>query len=486
MLPAKIEIRGELARRSLYEFVKLFWPVLEPGSPFTDGFHIRLVCGQLEAVTRGEITRLIINIPPRHGKSNIVSIMWPAWVWATHPETRWLFASYAQSLSERHSTSCRRLIESPEYQRLFGGEFKLASDANQKARFENNRGGARLATSIGGAVTGEGGDIIVIDDPHKVDDIESDTEREKVLDSFARTISTRLNDQRTGAIVIVCQRVHERDLVGDLLERGGWQHLCLPAEYDARHPYISELDPRTTDGELLWSERFGPAVLEPYKRELGIEGSAAQLQQLPAPPGGAIFHRNKWRWYLPDQAPTHFDRLAISVDLAVSAGKRNDYTVAQVWGQVGADKYLLHQVRAKLDFPEQIQMVRDLTHWVATNYPHMDAPGIYIEKAANGEPLEITLRHEIPGIILRPAVGDKQMRALAIIPQIEAGNVYLPGAADSRGESYDRTRTPESVQLLVNETAAFPHGAYDDQVDALTQALSVLGHPTFRLRSLTD
>jgi predicted phage terminase large subunit-like protein len=485
VLPTKTEIKAERARRSLYEFLKLMWPVLEPGSPFVDGLHIRLVCERLEAVTRGELTRLIINIPPRHGKSNIVSIMWPAWVWASHPERRWLFASYAQSLSERHSTSCRRLIESPEYQRMFGKAFTLASDANQKSRFENNHGGARLATSIGGAATGEGGDNIVIDDPHKIEDASSDSAREHVLDCFDHTLATRLNHPRTGAIVIVCQRLHERDLVGHLLARGGWECLCLPAEHDSRHPHRSPLDPRTSDGELLWPERFGAPEIANLKRQLGSYGAAAQLQQLPAPAGGGIFPRNQWRWYPPARPPRNLELIIISVDLAFSGGTRSDYTVAQVWGAAGPKKYLLRQVREQLAFGEQLQMIRDLVSWVASHLPGTEAPGIYVEHAANADALMDTLRHELPALILRRPQGDKETRALAVLPQIEAGDVYLPGAPDAHEESYDRSLTPEWVQRLVDEAAAFPNAAFDDQVDALTQAISELSRPAFRIRSLT-
>ncbi|HEY4897006.1 MAG TPA: phage terminase large subunit, partial [Solirubrobacteraceae bacterium] len=316
-------------------------------------------------------------------------------------------------------------------------------------------------------------------------DAGSDTQRENVLDCFDHTLSTRLNDPRTGAIVIVCQRLHERDLVGHLLARDGWEHLCLPAEYDPRHPHLSPLDPRTDDGELLWSERFGAEVIANLKRQLGSYGAAAQLQQLPAPAGGGIFPRDQWRWYPVGRPPINLERVIISVDLAFSGGTRSDYTVGQVWGMLGADKYLLHQVRDQLAFGEQLQMIRDLIAWVAANHPRLDAPGIYVERAANADALMDTLRHEIPGLILRRPEGDKQTRALAIVPQIEAGNVHLPGGAAAPGQGYDRTLTPEWVQRLVDEAAAFPNGAYDDQVDALTQAISEMSRPTFRLRSLT-
>jgi len=231
--PQVIELRAEVARRSLYEFVKLMWPVLEPGTAFQDGWHIRLLCDQLEAVTRGQIRRLIINLPPRHGKSNIVSILWPAWVWATYPEHRWLFVSYASSLAEQHASRARRVVESPEYQQAWGPVFRLTEHTNQKGHFENDRGGARLSLGIGGGITGQGADTIVIDDAHKVDEAESKHAREAVCESFDSTISSRLNNPATGAIVIVSQRVHERDLVGHILAREiNWTHIALPAEFE--------------------------------------------------------------------------------------------------------------------------------------------------------------------------------------------------------------------------------------------------------------
>lgn len=485
MLPKTAEIQGELARRSLYEFVKLFWPVIEPGAPFTDGIHIRMICAALEAVTRGEITRLIITVPPRHGKSNLVSILWPAWVWATYPQRRWMFASYAQSLAERHSTASRRLIDSREYQERFGSEFALAADVNQKSRFENNKGGARFAIGIAGAATGEGGDVIVIDDAHNVTDAGSDPMRQATLDAFDYTLYNRLNDRRTGAIVIIGQRVHERDLVGHLLDgEEEWVHVCLPAEYDPNHPHLYTGDPRTTAGEPLWPERFPSEELTNIKARLGSYAAAAQLQQLPSPAGGGIFRRSYWRWYSLSDPPRNLEQVIISVDLAVNDATTSDYTVGQVWGRIGPDKYLLHQVRARLDFPAQLQMVRDLGDWVRANHPLHHPAGIYVERAANAHPLMRTLLQEIPGINLWPPMGSKEARALAVIPQIQSGNIYLPGAPDTVRETYDRDQTPEWTQKFVEETAAFPNGAHDDQVDACTQAITILDNPGFRIRSL--
>ena len=220
------------AEAHLGDFIRQAWHVLEPATPYIHGWHIDAMCEHLEAVTRGWIRNLLINVPPRHMKSLAVSVFWPCWEWTQHPERRWLYASYAQSLSIRDSLKCRRLIESDWYQAHWGQVFQLRGDQNQKMRWENDKTGYRLASSVGGSLTGEGGDRLVADDPHNIQQRESDTIREGVLQWWDEVMSTRLNDPKTGAKVLVMQRLHERDLSGHVLEQGGWEHLCLPAEYE--------------------------------------------------------------------------------------------------------------------------------------------------------------------------------------------------------------------------------------------------------------
>jgi hypothetical protein len=226
------EIDREMATRSLGEFVRQAWPIVEPSTPFVPGFHIDAIVEHLEAVTRGQIRNLLINVPPRHMKSLLVSVFWPAWEWIRWPERRWLFSSYAASLSIRDSLKCRRLIESPWYQARWGDRFALTSDQNTKTRFDNSRSGYRIATSVGGTATGEGGDRIVCDDPHNVGEVASDSVRKGALEWWDVVMSTRVNDPKTSAMVIVMQRCHQRDLSGHLLEKGNFEHLCLPAEYE--------------------------------------------------------------------------------------------------------------------------------------------------------------------------------------------------------------------------------------------------------------
>jgi len=482
VLPALSDIHAEQAHRSFYEFVKLMWPVLEPGRPFVDGLHIRLICDALEKVTRGEIARLLINLPPRHGKSNLVSILWPAWVWIDQPDRRWLTASYAQPLAERHSTDTRRLIESPRYQELFGHVYQLSSDVNQKARYENTHGGARIATSVGGGATGEGGDVLIIDDAHKIEDATSKTARETTIDAFTNTFSTRLNPGPGKAIVVVSQRLHQRDLPGHLIETGEYTHLCLPAEYDPNHPYLHPDDPRTEPGQLLWPEMCGPAELERRKATLGSFGAAGQLQQLPAPAGGAIFRRHWWRWY--DVMPARFEQIILSVDLSFEGGITSDYSVVQVWGKVEGDFYLLHQERERADFRQQITLIETAVAWVETETNYSHNPAVCIEKAANAAAIITTLRGRVRNLIPIQPEGSKETRAVAISPTIEGGHVYIPGQPNAQASNYDKTRTPLWVQQFVDETAAFPAAAHDDQVDAMTQAIRRLSNPGPRIRVL--
>jgi hypothetical protein len=214
------EINAELATRSLRQFVPQAWAVVEPSTPFVPGWHIDAIVEHLEAISRGQIRNLLINVPPRHMKSLLVAVFWPAWEWIRWPERRWLFSSYGAQLSIRDSVKCRRLIESPWYQQRWADRFALTSDQNAKSRFDNDRSGYRLSTSVGGAVTGEGGDRIVCDDPNNVGEVESDSVRKTTNDWFDVVMSTRANDPKTVGRVVVMQRCHQQDLSGHLLEQG--------------------------------------------------------------------------------------------------------------------------------------------------------------------------------------------------------------------------------------------------------------------------
>ena len=280
------QVRAEKYRRSLKEFTKAAWPTIEPGSDYVSGWHLDAISDHLQAVVEGDIKRLIINVPPRHSKSISTAVVLPAWTWTNRPQEQFLYASYAASLSIRDSTKCRRLIESPWYKAHFPN-VKLTGDQNQKQRFENTASGYRLATSVSGSLTGEGGSVVVLDDVHNVVEADSSKVREGVLEWWDQAMQTRLNDPKTGAFVIIMQRVHEQDLTGHILanELGDeWDHLMLPARYEIGHPTpmrssLGFTDPRTKEGELLWPERFGEKELSTLERSLGSYAAAGQLQQ---------------------------------------------------------------------------------------------------------------------------------------------------------------------------------------------------------------
>lgn len=349
---------GELVvRPKLREFIDCgepalsAWTVLEPTTPFKSGWHLDVICEHLEAVSRGDIRNLIINIPPRHMKSLAVCVFWPVWEWIEKPSTRWLFNSYAATLATRDSIKCRRLIESPVYQALWGSSFRLSADNNQKTRFENDKTGYRIALGVGGGATGEGGDRIVVDDPHKAREVHSDDVRGGTIEWWDGTMSTRANDPETASRVIVMQRLHEGDLTGHALnkmrEQGSHQydHLCLPARYEARTvscPANLRHDPRTQEGELLWPERFSDASLRQIEADLGERETPGQLQQRPTSAKGGIFLKEWWadgrnRYDADDTALRNkcVGRY-ISFDTAVKDEEQNDYT-AWVVAEMAAD-----------------------------------------------------------------------------------------------------------------------------------------------------
>jgi predicted phage terminase large subunit-like protein len=281
-LPA---VRKQLAQRSLHHFLKQAWPHMD-GAPFMNNWHLEDVCEHLEAVNDGQIKRIIFNVPPRTAKTNIVSIAWPAWTWCQEeedgnpllgPAAQFLYASYAQDLSWQHGLKTARLVKSDWYQENWGDRVQITKDQDSKGLFETTAGGGRLATSVGAKVTGFGGNILVIDDPHNVAEAESDVIRQKVLTWYDESLQSRMNDQRTGALVVIMQRVNELDLTGHILATElDFVHVKIPMRYDSSYPRVKTplgwRDPRTQDGELLWPERFPADVCDRLEKKMGGYG----------------------------------------------------------------------------------------------------------------------------------------------------------------------------------------------------------------------
>ncbi len=448
-------------RRSLKEFTKRSWPTIEPGRDFFDNWHIDAISEHLQAVVEGRIKRLIINIPPRHMKSISVAVALPAWTWTIQPEKRFLFASYASSLSIRDSVKCRRLIDSPWYQAHFGGTFQLTGDQNQKQRFENDKTGMRIATSVDGALTGEGGDIIVIDDPHNVREAESSAVREGVLEWWDQAMQSRLNDPKTGAFIIIMQRVHEKDLTGHILanELGHeWDHLCLPARYEIGHPThtrssLGFTDPRTEEGELLWPARVDNSTLENLERSLGSYASAGQLQQRPMPKGGGILRSEWWEpWDKPELPEIEY--VIQSWDTAFSTKEKTSYSARTTWGVFKSrgqmNAIVLDMWYDRVTYPELRRIAQEA-------YNDYEPDAVLIEKKASGQSLIQDLRVAGVPVIEYMPDRDKEARAHASSALLEDGRIYYP--SDKKW-----------AKNLIDICAAFPATENDDIVDTCTQA----------------
>ena len=439
---------------SFYSFLRASWPIIEPNHPFVPGKHIEAICEHLEAVYRGEIRNLLINVPPRHAKSTIVSVGYPAWVWTMQGGHKFIYASHAYPLSMRDSVKCRALVRSEWYRQTFGIKWHISEDQDQKVKFENTMMGFRQAASVGGSVIGTGGDTLVADDPHSPMEVGSDLQRQKVLDWYDQEFSNRVNDPKTVSKIIIMQRLHQLDLSQHVLDKGGWEHLMLPAEFEPERKCVTSIgwqDERQEPGQSLWPERFGNPELEEFKKNMGSMVSAGQLQQRPAPAEGAVFKR-AWIKFHVEQPSVDF--IAISADLTFKDGAKNDFAVFQVWGRKGAKKYLLDQVRGRMAFNEQRNAFKALC---AKWKPHAK----WIEDTANGPALISALRTEIAGIIPVKPKGSKVARAESVTPQFEALNVYIP----------DPSKAPW-VNDYIEELCTFPGALHDDQVDATTQALS--------------
>jgi predicted phage terminase large subunit-like protein len=327
---------------SLYLFLKAAWPYID-SADWKDGWHIDAICEHLQAVVDGKIRRLIINLPPRHCKSILLSVAFPAWVWiqqhksgTSGPGVPFLYASYNDKLSLRDSVKCRRLIESPWFQRLWGNRFALVSDQNTKSRFTNDKGGDRLITSIDAGVTGEGGNIICIDDPLAANDIASAAAIENVIDWWTTAMPTRLNDPETGAYIIIMQRLAQTDLTGYILENEieGWTHLCLPGRFEPDRAMTTSIgwsDPRTVEGQLLWPERFSEASLKRLEKTMGPWTFNGQIQQRPQPKGGGIIKEEWWMAWKGEKFP-QMDYILAVLDTAYTEDTMRDPSGMMIWG----------------------------------------------------------------------------------------------------------------------------------------------------------
>jgi len=410
--------------------------------------HLLFLNRKLVDVAAGRIKRLIVSMPPRHGKSELVSRYFPAWYIGTFPDKRIILVSYEADFAATWGRKARDLLEE-HGPSLFGIRVSGNSSAANRWDIEGHEGGM-VTAGVNGPITGKGADIGIIDDPVKNDqEAMSVTYQERTYEWYKSTFRTRI--QRDGAIILIMTRWHENDLAGKLLaaqeaEGEKWEVVSLPALAEEDDPLGREF------GQPLCPDLFSKDALESIKKAVGSYWWASLYQQRPSPAEGGIFKRNWWQYYR--RLPDKFDEIIQSWDMTFKDTKTADYVVGQVWGRKGANKYLLDQVRDRMDFPATIQAVRTLS----AKWPQAKAK--LIEDKANGPAVIATLKKEISGLIPVEPQGSKESRAWAVSPEVEAGNVYLP----------DPSIAPW-VHDFIEECAAFPNGANDDQVDAMTQAL---------------
>jgi len=441
----------KLLREHFPSFIGKTLATADPAATFMPNWHIDLIAEYLEAARRGEITRLIINMPPRALKSQCVSIAWPAWLLGHDPSARIMAASYSASLAIRHSLDARAVLRADWYQRIFP-HTRLARDQNEKHKFMTTARGFRFATSVGGTATGEGGNVLIIDDPLNPSQAMSRSAREHVKRWYDHTFSTRLNDKHNGVIVLVMQRLHMDDLTAHLLEKD-FTHLCLPMQAPTRVSLsMGNVQKVREQGELLHPAREDAALLERAKKELGAQAYAAQYQQRPIPEEGGMLKREWLRRY--KEIPANA-RIVQSWDTAIKAKDHHDASVCLTFAEADDVSCLIDVCSVRAEYPELKKLVLSQ----AVKYsPH----AILIEDKASGQQLLQDLKRETSLPVLAVASkDDKITRFAAISAMIEAGRLALPLHSSW-------------LCAFEQELLDFPHAKHDDQVDALVHYLDNL------------
>ena len=435
-------------------FVRKVFEAINPGEAYIHGVYIDAIAFQLTRLLAGENTRLVINLLPRHLKSIIASVAFSAWILGHMPTMKLLCVSYSPDLAIAFSKMVRTVMESPWYCQLFPGTVLSATD-NTQDLITTTAGGSRRAVSMGGAITGFGADLIILDDPQKADDVQYPAKRQQAIDTFRFTLATRLNDQTTGRIVVIQQRLHEEDLSGALLESGAWVHLSLAAIAECTQTIElgkGKFYTRQPD-DVLHPERLPKAELDKIRAEIGSLAFATQYQQQPAVPGGDIA---PWKLFgIYDNAPAiePGDMLVQSWDVATGTALNNDFSVCTTWLYKNYCLYLLQVLRKKMDYPALNRFVRRFANIEAADVLIIEANGIGAALYSD------MLNPRAAQFVFKDVAKDsKELRLMQVLPLIECGRVLIPCEAPW-------------LQDFRCEWTNFPNGKHDDQVDSATQAL---------------
>jgi predicted phage terminase large subunit-like protein len=453
-VPFDLRVLDAALRRDFLTFLRKCFHWLSPGQTFIPGWPIEAIAHRLEQVRRGESRRLIINMPPRSLKSLAASVAFPAFVLGHDPTRRIICVSYASELARKMSNDFRAVMNQPAYKRIFP-EAQIGRFKDSETEVELTCRGSRLATSVGGTLTGRGGDIIIIDDPLKASDAMSDASRNAANQWYSNTLLSRLDDKRVGAIVIVMQRVHMDDLTGFVLgQSDDWTVLSLPAiaEHDELIPLGRGRFHQRRAGDVLAPEREPRAVLEEMRRQLGSDYFAAQYQQAPVPPGGAMIKRHWIRRYTELPEPDRGQLITQSWDTAAKGGPDNDWSVCTTWLQTRDQQWYLVDVwRQRVDYPTlktQVEILARMWH----------ADQVLVEESGTAIGLIEETRFRVSGLIGIKPDRDKASRMSIASAIFEAGQVHFPKQAAWLAE-------------LETELFSFPGSKHDDQVDSISQTL---------------
>jgi predicted phage terminase large subunit-like protein len=460
--------RKAAAERSLHSFVELMWPEIDAAHPFIDGWAITAICEHLEAVARGQIRRIIFNVPPGFSKSTLMSILYPAWEWGplNRPWKRFITASHTVTLTTDFNRRCRDLIQSDLYQRLWGDRFQLSGDQNAKVHYHNDHGGFRLAASTQADLRFRA-DVCQLDDPNPTRDSDSEAKNKAIRQFVGEVWPSRHTNPQTSVFMLIQQRVSENDVTDFFLRNElGYEHLCIPMRYERDHPTPSKTslhwtDPRTTEGELAWPERFDEVSVNKEAAELSAYGGdyavAGQHQQRPIPRGGGLFQSGKLGSV--DVEP-EYERAARGWDLAASREKASDFTVGVRLARLPDGRvYVADVVRGQMEPATVERSIKAacVGDGESTSHSLPQDPG-QAGKAQIAKLASVLAGHDFRFTL---ESGDKFTRAVPFAAEWNAGNVCAPASAPWR-TSFEA------------EMTTFPNGRKDDQVDAASRAYTLL------------
>ena len=438
-----------VTRNDFEAFFEKVFGQLNPNTKYVTNWHVSVIAHALERCRRGELTRLVILLPPRQLKSTIVSVALPAYILGLNPSAKIICASYGQQLAVDLSNKTRKILNAPWYREAFPNT-KIGSSETQ-TYFDTTEGGYRFATTLGGAMTGIGADFIILDDPQKASDMVHESSRNETKVLLDDTVYSRFDNPKTGVLIAVMQRFGQDDLIGHIMQAGGWEVVKIPmlAEENLEYQVSDNAVCRFKKGDFLQPKLFGQKEFDELRNSMGTANFYAQYQQSPVPPAGNLFD---WKWFRQELSPPEYSEVFMSLDVAATKADGN-YSAFTIWGHRDSNWYLTASHRYQYELPEVRKRLIQFDKEYRPDLILVDGVGV-------GHGLIQQLRHEGLKHIEGIKGGGKTADAERVAPMIEGGRVfYLPDAP--------------GIVAFRDEVVAFPHGKYDDQVDSMVQLLKL-------------